>query len=148
MARRKIYFGSLGPFIYDDEDLINDQDGDFPGLTRKAIATDGDFFGDFGRLTGLKVALSNLTGDYTVDADDDMILFIDTTAGDVTVTLPTVVDVGGRIYSVKKVDSSANKVIIMPHGTETIEDELKQELVNEGDSPLMAADGVSNWGFI
>ncbi len=45
MALRKIYFGSLGPFVYDDTDLINDYDGDFAGQFRGAIVTDGNISG-------------------------------------------------------------------------------------------------------
>jgi len=40
MARAKIYAGSVGPFLFDDEDLINDQDGAFDGITRHALVTD------------------------------------------------------------------------------------------------------------
>lgn len=33
--------GSLGPVIWDDSELLNDPDGDFPGYTRAGIITDG-----------------------------------------------------------------------------------------------------------
>ena len=39
MAIKKIYFGTLGPFEYDDTDPINDEDGDFPGENYRAITT-------------------------------------------------------------------------------------------------------------
>jgi len=39
MARKKIYIGSVGPYLFDDEDLINDQDGDFAGDLRHAMTT-------------------------------------------------------------------------------------------------------------
>lgn len=42
MAIKKLYIGSMGPFEYDDTDLINDPDGDFPGESQRAITTDGD----------------------------------------------------------------------------------------------------------
>lgn len=41
MALKKVYFGSLGPFIYDDTSPVNDPDGDFAGEDHKAITTDG-----------------------------------------------------------------------------------------------------------
>lgn len=31
MTERKVYIGSAGPFLYDDTDLVADEDGDFPG---------------------------------------------------------------------------------------------------------------------
>lgn len=43
MALRKVYFGTHGPYYYDDADLIDDPDlpPDFAGETRYAISTDG-----------------------------------------------------------------------------------------------------------
>lgn len=42
MAVKKVYIGSVGPFLYDDTNLINDPDGDFVGETCKAVTSDGD----------------------------------------------------------------------------------------------------------
>ncbi len=39
MTEKKIYIGSVGPFIFDDTDLIDDEDGDFAGDTMKSIVT-------------------------------------------------------------------------------------------------------------
>lgn len=41
MANKKVYFGSHGPFIYDDTALVDDPDGDFAGETTRGITTDG-----------------------------------------------------------------------------------------------------------
>lgn len=41
MAEKKIYIGSVGPFLYDDTDNIDDPDGDFSGQTLKGLTTDG-----------------------------------------------------------------------------------------------------------
>jgi len=41
MADKKIYFGTVGPFLFDDADLINDADGDFAGEDYHAVVTDG-----------------------------------------------------------------------------------------------------------
>lgn len=41
MAERKVYIGSVGPFLFDDADLINDSDGDFSGETYGGFVTDG-----------------------------------------------------------------------------------------------------------
>lgn len=41
MATQKIYIGSVGPFLYDDTDPINDVDGDFAGEDRCALITSG-----------------------------------------------------------------------------------------------------------
>jgi hypothetical protein len=39
MAERKFYIGSVGPYLYDDTDLINDPDGDFPGEGMHTLVT-------------------------------------------------------------------------------------------------------------
>jgi hypothetical protein len=41
MALQKIYIGSVGPFLYEDTDPINDVDGDFVGEDCNALATGG-----------------------------------------------------------------------------------------------------------
>jgi hypothetical protein len=41
MATKKVFFGSVGPFYYDDTDNVADPDGDFAGLTQDAMVTDG-----------------------------------------------------------------------------------------------------------
>jgi hypothetical protein len=41
MAEQKIYIGSLGPFLYDDNVLIDDVDGDFAGEDYTALTTGG-----------------------------------------------------------------------------------------------------------
>jgi len=46
LALRKVYFGSIGPFVYDDALPINDPDGDFAGEDHKAMTTDGQLHVD------------------------------------------------------------------------------------------------------
>jgi hypothetical protein len=40
MTERKIYIGSVGPFLFNDTDNLDDADGDFPG--QKIVATVSD----------------------------------------------------------------------------------------------------------
>ena len=44
MADRKAYFGSFGPFPYDDAAPIADPDGDFAGVTQKGLACNGQMY--------------------------------------------------------------------------------------------------------
>ena len=39
MAIKKIYFGTVGPFEFDDAELIEDPDGDFAGEYSKGVTT-------------------------------------------------------------------------------------------------------------
>ena len=57
-------------------------------------------------------------GDFT--AGNEHRLLIDATAGDVTISLSAIASLTTKGYSVTKIDSSANKVIIDPYGAETI----------------------------
>lgn len=41
MAEQKVWVGSAGPFLYDDADLIADDEGDLPGATYASVATTG-----------------------------------------------------------------------------------------------------------
>ena len=41
MAEQKIYIGSVGPFLYDDTDPIDDADGDFAGESIGGLALTG-----------------------------------------------------------------------------------------------------------
>ena len=42
MTERKIYVGSHGPSLYDDDDLISDVDGEFDGQYFDGLVTDGN----------------------------------------------------------------------------------------------------------
>lgn len=141
MTQRKIYIGSVGALLFDDEDLISDVDDDWDGEYQRAITTDSDI-----KTTGLVISVTSITADYTVLATDAIIL-ADATAGDITVTMLTAVGLIGRVFMIKKIDTSANKVIIEGDGTETINLELSQELLFEGDAPQLASDD-SNWHFV
>ncbi len=44
MALQKIYIGSVGPFLYEDTDPVNDVDGDFVGEDYHAIVTSGQMY--------------------------------------------------------------------------------------------------------
>lgn len=63
MAERKIYFGSVGPFLFDDTDLIDDEDGDFAAETQQAVRTDGP-----------------IRTDHTPAVNEDMIRLVDLTS--------------------------------------------------------------------
>lgn len=84
------------------------------------------------------------TADFTVQKD---IKFypVDCTSGDVTVTLLAAADTKGMRFTFKKIDSSANKLIIDGSGAETIDDATTQELLAQYDSICTLSDGTENW---
>ncbi len=58
MAERKVWIGSIGPFLYDDEDIITDENGNVIG-SQKALFTDGEVHGT---VSGSKISDGNSIG--------------------------------------------------------------------------------------
>lgn len=81
-----------------------------------------------------------VTSDYTASASD--FILADASAGNITITLPAPVD--GAKVAVKKIDSSANTIIINPHGTETIDGSTSLTLSTQYESYYLCSDG-NNW---
>jgi hypothetical protein len=81
MAEQKLYVGSVGPFLYDDADLINDVDGDFAGEDFAALVTGGQML--------VEGAPTNIN--HVVRLQDLVIMlsptFVDVTAGRVLNTV-------------------------------------------------------------
>ena len=86
------------------------------------------------------------TSNYTVlEADRDKVIRADATSGTVTVTLVAAATAGdGFQVAVKKVDSSANTVIIDGSASETIDGAATLTLSTQYDVALLICDG-SNW---
>jgi hypothetical protein len=52
MTIKKVYIGSIGPFEYDDSELIDDPDGDFAGENKQAVRSNGVVQGSAGAFVG------------------------------------------------------------------------------------------------
>lgn len=79
-------------------------------------------------------------------AAGDQVIFINVTAGAVTLTLPTAVGRGGKWYSVKVTGSGNNLATIDPNGSETFDGSSTAELA-VGDRLRFMSDN-SNWQSI
>ena len=90
------------------------------------------------------VTVTTKTEDFTVGANDSVIV-VDASSGTVTITLPTAVGIGGRMYTVKCIDDT-NTVTVTGDGSETIDGETAQTL-NQWDSMRIVSDG-ENWLII
>jgi len=71
-------------------------------------------------------------------------ILCDATTGAQTINLPTAVGLSGKIYDIKKKDSSVNSVTIDANGTETIDGSLTQSLILQYDAMRIISDGA-NW---
>lgn len=83
--------------------------------------------------------------DYTLSATDGTTLF-DASGGNVIATLPTAIGIAGRIYIIKKVDSTDNSVIINTTAAQTIDGAASgvTTLINQNEKIHVQSDG-SNW---
>lgn len=121
------------------DSFINSQGG---GLAIGQTSANSSFqvVGSIAKSIVAKTAAYTLTSlDYTVTGDATSAAF--------TLTLPTAVGITGRIYVLKKIDSSINIVTVDADGSETIDGALTYDLTDEGESITIQSDGA-NWIII
>lgn len=87
-----------------------------------------------------------VSDDYTVVSTDNVVT-VDASGGSKTITLPQASTVTGRIYTVKKTDSSANAVTIDGYSTETIDGSLTKSLATQYKAMTMISTG-SVWNIL
>ena len=156
MTIRKLYIGSVGPFIYDDTDLVNDYDGDFSGEYRQGFLTDGYVkttatpnstgevlrFDEIGTLVvGTERVVESFTATGTIDEDTNIVL----ADGTFILFLPTLADGEDRVYDVKNVGTGI--ITLKPNSAEAtveIEGELSQPMY-PGDCFTVTSDGTDWW---
>lgn len=92
---------------------------------------------------GLFLALVTKSTDYTLTSDDSTVK-ADASSRSIAITLPTAVGKIGRVYIVKKVDSSANEVLIATTSSQKIDGATTTSLTRPWQSIMLQSDG-SNW---
>ena len=97
-------------------------------------------------VNGFNAGITTKTANYTVVLTDNTVL-ANVSAGNITITLPTAVGATGRIYSIKKVDSSANVVTIATTASQTIDGTTTKVLSYQYDGFQLQTDGA-NWFII
>jgi len=83
-----------------------------------------------------------ITTSYT--ATSKYVILADTTAGNITITLPSAFGLKDVRYWVRKVDSAASTVTIDPTGSETIDGSLTKVISAQWTGTEIISDG-SNW---
>jgi hypothetical protein len=97
-------------------------------------------------INGFKPTLQTRTANYTATLIDGTILG-NASTGNITITLPTSVGATGRTYAIKKIDSSANVVIIATTSSQTIDGFTTENLARQFDAVQVQSDGA-NWVII
>ena len=77
---------------------------------------------------------------YTATATDYAIM-CDASGGGFTITLPAVASHTGRVYHIKKIDSSGNLVTVDGNSSETIDDATTATLASQYDAITIQSDG-------
>jgi hypothetical protein len=150
--------GSYGPFTFSwDADVsltvLSTDDGGGPlwtfadpivmqstlGVTGVLTVTGESHFDD-----GLSFTTETITTTDTLDGTNHVV-FADATSGAFTITLPPAATETGRVYHIKKIDSSANAVTIDGDSAETIDDSTTVELASQYDSVTIVSDGTEWW---
>jgi len=97
-------------------------------------------------INGLNTSLTTKSANYTGTLIDGTILG-NASTGNITITLPTSVGATGRTYAIKKIDSSANVVIIATTSSQTIDAFTTEILARQFDAVQVQSDGA-NWVII
>jgi hypothetical protein len=88
-------------------------------------------------------SVTTKTAAYTIATSDDIIL-ADTTSAGFTLTLPTASGNTGKIFEIKKIDSTNNIVTIDGNGSETIDGDTTKKLATQNEAVTITSDGT-NW---
>jgi hypothetical protein len=94
----------------------------------------------------ISTAISTIStvGTYTVTPRDSTLL-VNAVSGVITISLPTCADCTGRIYVIKKVDSSVNNVNITSAGSESIDGSATRSLTAQYQVIRVQSNGVNWW---
>lgn len=94
-----------------------------------------------------KRIVATKTGAYTLLSASDDVILADATSAGFTLTLPASSGLTGRVFVIKKIDSSANVVTVDGNASETIDGETTLSLYNQYESVKIMSDGT-NWVVI
>ena len=89
----------------------------------------------------LSLPISAKTSDYTATGSDYTIL-INASSNNVTITLPAVSGIAGRIYVIKRADGSGNNAVVASNGSETIDNSTANVILSAGQCITLQTDGI------
>lgn len=117
-------------------DTTNTRVGISQGTPTSTLHVTGSFATKVGAVTSAFTATSS---DSTITGDS--------TSGAFTVTLPTAASISGRIYTIKKIDASANAVTVGTTSSQTIDGSTTYPLSSQWKFVMVQSDGA-NWIII
>jgi hypothetical protein len=93
-------------------------------LSTGPLANSGAWNGNLNVGGGLSLPIMKVTADYPITGNDDLsTILADCSGGDITVTLPDVTGINGRIYTIKRTDDplAGNTLWIIPAAGQNID---------------------------
>jgi hypothetical protein len=95
----------------------------------------------------INLAYASTATGYLMDTTAS-VLMANASGASITVTLPTSEGIGGRFYTIKKVDATANAVTVStPTTAQLIDGSTTQALIYQNTSLDIVSDGQSNWSI-
>lgn len=92
--------------------------------------------------------IRTMESDNPVNQIDDNVILVDATAAHVTASLPDIANITKKSYTIKKIDSSANNVVIKPFGGDLIENVAdERKITTQYVSLSIVASGSGWWIF-
>lgn len=139
-----IYISSGGEVFLNNVSMEGEVGGGISGTAKSVLDSTGYFIlQSYLSAKGFLQAYATKTADYTLTATDFSV-DADATAGDITLTLPAAASHTGRIYLIRKTDSSVHTVTVDGNGSETINGALTRALSYQYESMIIQSDGT-NW---
>lgn len=77
--------------------------------------------------------------------DSDIIILACADTAAITVTLPDASNADGRLYNIKKIDSSASTITVDGAGSETIDENTTISLMAQNESVTIMSDSTNWW---
>lgn len=100
-----------------------------------------------GGLSTSTIAATRISKTAAFTAASETVYECDATSAAFTATLPSAASTTGRMYTFKKVDSSANKITIDGNSSETIDQIITYPLIERNQSVTIQSNGT-NWNII
>lgn len=88
----------------------------------------------------------DMMGIVPVTLNGSELILVDATSGATTVNLPAAISNPGKVYEIKKIDSSTNAITIDPYATETVDGSTTTTLNTQFELLRLICDGT-NWNI-
>jgi len=134
LTRRKFYIGSSGPFLYNDDDLIDDQDGYFPNELRHAIVAEDQIL-IYGIPTSDEHAMRR------VDVDKLIAIFTVSDLDDPSAELSTKTGNEGGLVIIFENNVGTNRYAIYSWDDDSITEDIPYIVSGIGGVWVLVADG-------